>query len=44
MESKLTQALGSIKAQLRRSQRGGKLTLTFKTDDELQNIYTKLTS
>jgi ParB family transcriptional regulator, chromosome partitioning protein len=43
MERNLAQALGNIRAQLRRSQRGGKLTLTFKTDEELQSIYDKLT-
>ena len=44
MENNLKQALGSINASLQRSQRGGKLTLSFKTDEELQSIYNKLTS
>jgi len=43
MEIGINEALKTIKAQLRKSSRGGKLTLSFKTDEELQSIYDKLT-
>lgn len=44
METAIRNALGTIGAELRKSARGGKLTLSFKTDEELQSIYNKLTS
>ena len=43
MENSIRAALGNIKAQLRRSARGGKLILSFKTTEELQSLYDKLT-
>ena len=43
METAIRNSLGTIKAELRKSARGGRLILIFKTDDELNNLYDKLT-
>ena len=43
IEDEIRQSLGNIKAELRKSARGGKLVLSFKTDEQLAQIHQKLT-
>lgn len=43
IEDEIRSALGGIKAELRKSARGGKLVLSFKTDEQLTQIHQKLT-
>lgn len=44
MENELNEALEPVKVQVRRSARGGKVILSFKTDAQLEDLHKKLTS